>query len=386
MRSPEGGRLLDKVAYCMRQPCKATNIVDEKIEVRDTFPYNPGSKTAPETARQWASGYYYGEDKGYVPEVVVTDNEPFTITITDLHVRSEGGRAYKVIDNEMRRFDLREDQVLEVMKRVGILPMGIVPGTFVWGILGSQVRLVLVDGTLHKAMTRGAQDKKEFERAQSAGEHPTEATLVPGRIYRKRDKSIHAFLGKVKRSGNDKVLYAFIQMPTKEAPEQEDDADIDAMGVGSDPAWEARWKKSRKYDREVARKWSILTWRERCKFAWDDAHNLFRGPGEQKYVYYESIVLMSSPKFQAEVGELETDLFEELKANKDRNHDYADGHGNSILEVEFKRAHPGERGYLAVGDTWQSYADGWGQPDNSPRMTEAWHKHKSDFHAGLVGL
>lgn len=385
MKSPEGGRLLDKVAYCMRKPCKATNIVDEQIQVRDTFPYNPESKTAPETANRWAAPNYYDKDKGYVPEVILRDNEPFTITITDLHVRSEGGRAYKVIDGENRRFDLREDQVLEVMKRVGILPMGIVPGTFVWGILGSQMRLVLVDGVLHRAMSRGANDKKEFERARAAGEHPTETTMVPGHIYQKKDKSLHAFLGKVKRAGVDKVFYAFIEMPHKDMPEQETDEDIDAMEVGGDPAWQAQWRKARKYDREVARKWDSLTWRERCKFSWDDTYNLYGMPQREKYVHYESIMLMSSPKFEAEAGVLEPDFFEDLRTNTGNQHDYVNGNKNSILHDEFKKAHPDDNGYLAVGDVWQSYGR-YGRPDNSKQMTDAWRKAKADFYKGLEWL
>ena len=161
MRSPEGGRLLERVCYCMRAPCAGKNIIDEDIMVRDTFPYNPESKTSPHTAKMWASQRHYGNDQEYVPEVIERANDPFTVTITDLHVRSEGGRAYKVIDDDMRRFDLREDQVFEVMKLCGIKPGGAVPGTFVWGILGSQMRLVLVDGVLHNAMIKGANEKKE---------------------------------------------------------------------------------------------------------------------------------------------------------------------------------------------------------------------------------
>lgn len=375
MHTPTGGRLLDKVAYCLKPKCKTTNIVDDKIEVRDTFPYNPESKTAPATAKRWAQGYGWRDHDKYEPEVILRNNEPFTITITDLHVRSEGGRAYKVIDGEMRRFDLREDQVLEVMGKVGILPMGVVPGTFVWGILGSQVRLVLVGGDLHQSMVQGANDKKEFERAQSAGEHPTEATLVPGRIYRKKDKSIHAFIGKVKRKGIDKMFYAFIQMPTKDPPAEVDDEDIDEIETADD-----RWKKARKHDRQVARQWETLTWRAKCNFEWDERYNMYRLSNESKYVHYEHIMLMSSPKFEADVGVLEDDFFQEIKANEGRRHDYVDGNKNSIVSTEFKKAYPNERGYLAVGDVWQSYND----RAHEQRMTAAWRNMKDDFYKGLV--
>lgn len=385
MRTLQGGRLLDKVAYCMRKPCKATNIIDENIEVRDTFPYNPESKTAPETANRWAGPNYWDKDDAYVPEVIVRNNDPFTITITDLHVRSEGGRAYKVIDSEMRRFDLREDQVLEVMRDVGILPAGKVAGEFVWGILGSQVRLVLVDGDLHSSMVAGANDKKTYEINQSAGLHPTESTLVPGHVYRKKDKSLHAFLGKLKRTGNDKVFYAFIEMPVETAPTEQDDRDIDENTGWGDADALHRWKSSQKYGREIRRKWETLTWRQKCKFAWDDRYNMFRAPNERNYSLHENIMLMSTPKFEADVGELEADLFQEFRDNAKRDHGYVDGNKKSILDSEFKKAHPDESGYLGTGDVWQSYSH-WGRPDNSKRMTEAWRKAKDDFYKGLVWL
>lgn len=384
MRTFSGGRLLDKIVYRMRRPCAATNIIGDKIMVRDTFPYNPESKTAPETAKRWADSHYYDKVK-YESTPETLDNVPFSLTITDLDVRSEGGRAYKVIDSEMRRFDLREDQVVEVMRKVGIQPMGIVPGTFVWGIVGSQVKLVLVDGDLHKSMIEGAAEKKASELAHATGKTPTESTFVPGHIYRKKDKSLHAFLGKVKRAGIDKTFYAFIAMPEKTPPEQEDDSDIDDMDVGGDPVWQARWKTSRKHEREVTRKWDTLAWREKCKFAWVDSYSMYRDPKEPAYVHYEGIVLMASPKFESDAGSLEQDFYEEIKANDQNRYDYMDGNRNSIISNEFKKAHPDEHGYLAVGDVWTTYSH-WGRPDNSKRMTEAWRKAKADFYAGLVWL
>jgi len=185
MRSFSNCRLLDKVGYCMRQPTEATNIIDEPITIRDTFPFNPDSKTAPETARRWAKQYHFGDDREtFVPDEVISSNAPFAVTIVDLHHRSEGGRAYKVVDPYMRRFDLREDQVLEVMAKCGIEPGGKVPGLFVWGTLGSQMRLALVGGELHKAMVAGADALKAHKAAQVAGTAPTEGTLQVGHVFR----------------------------------------------------------------------------------------------------------------------------------------------------------------------------------------------------------
>ena len=369
-------RLLDKVAYCMRKECDTTDIEGLKLRVRDAFPYNPESKTAPETAKRWATGYGYGSDKDHVPEVVVRDNDPFQITITDLEHRGEGGRAYKVVDSAGRRFDLREDQLIEVIKNVGIQPGGVIPGSFVWGMWGSQMHLVLVDGALHKTMAEGARARKESDRAKRAGEQPTVGTLVPGHVYRKKDDSIHVFLGKVKREDSGKILYAFMQMPNVGEP-QESTPIVETDSV---------WEKQRKYRCEVSRRWATMTWREKCQFAWDDDYNKHKHTADQeKYIRREAIVLLSSPKFEVDVGVLEKDFFEELKDNPENKHDYTDGFGSSLVRDEFLQAHPDEKGYLTSGDTWHSYKNYYDKnaTDDSEQMTKAWHAHKEVFYKGL---
>lgn len=372
MHTPTGGRLLDRVCYCMRPPCVANNILDEPITVRDTFPYNPESKTAPGTAKRWAEPAYYDtKNKGYVAEVIERDNSPFSITITDLHVRSEGGRAYKVIDDDMRRFDLREDQVMEVMRNIGILPGGKIAGQFVWGILGSQVRLVLVDGELYKDMVAGAHNKKEYENAQSAGLHPTESTLVPGHVYRKKNKSLHLFLGRVKHPFATKAQFAFVEMP---AAEDRTGDDPDKYEYA-----DAEWKAARKLENETYTRFNTLSWRERCEFSWVARWKAIGVHHENPYTMYPDIVFMSSPKFEADAGEVEADLFQEIKANKKNQHSYFNQ--RSILEAQFKKAHPDEQGYLATGDVWYS----WDRA-NVERMTQAWRKFKQDFYDGLAWL
>jgi len=150
-------RLLDRVCYVSKAESNDTDLFGNEIKVRHTFPYNPDSKTAPETAKQWADNTIWDHKthryvKGPEPEFLERANDPFSVTVIDLDVRSEGGRAYKVVDQDGRCFDLREDQVLEVFKHSGVLAGGQIPGRFVWGILGSQMRMVLVGGDLHKEM------------------------------------------------------------------------------------------------------------------------------------------------------------------------------------------------------------------------------------------
>ena len=88
MLKPNGGRLLEKIAYCLKKSSYIKNIIDEPLEVSDAFPYNPDSKTAPDTAKRWALGMSYWNVETSEPKIVIRDNEPFEVTIVDLHVRS----------------------------------------------------------------------------------------------------------------------------------------------------------------------------------------------------------------------------------------------------------------------------------------------------------
>lgn len=373
MRKFTGGRLLDRIAYALREPCKATDIVDQLITVCDTFPYNPESKTAPETAARWAKTTKFNyQTRKYEetpePKIVVRDNEPFSVTITDLHVRSEGGRAYKVVDGDMRRFDLREDQVMEVMKTAGILPGGAVPGTFVWGVLGSQIRLVLVGGELHKSMVEGASDKKAFELAQAAGLTPSEGSLQPGHVYRKKDKSLHLFLGRVKRPTVDKIQYAFVEMPQRE-PLDDDEAwpDPECRNDVTD-----EWKAAYKRDHEVKRDWSQMTWRQRCDFDWRESHNMWSSCGGEERFHCSAIVFMASPKFEADVGEVEADFFEEIKQNKKLQHHYQLSVGYTDLSEEWKLGKGNRRPYSSPNVDWRL------PREEQDRRHRAWEKEQHD--------
>ena len=323
------GRLLEKVAYCLKKPCKAVDIIGQPITVRDTFASNPDSKTAPGTARRWAS--YGGQ---YVPEEFVRDNEPIALTIIDLDVRSQGGRAYKVIDNDMRRFDLREDQVVEVMKLRGIEPGGKVPGTFVWGIVGSQVKLVVVGGELYDEMTRGLSDKKEYDANVASGIAPTPASLTVGGIYRKRDKSLWAFVGRVKQPEADKVSYAFVKFPV--SPERYDDYDF-----ANPPNSNEQYVQWLRILRGVALSWSALTWAER--FYWQEVGQFmtpWRRP-EDNREWPVHITLMGSPKFEGkEAGTIDVTTW---RTNEGARHMYVDGLDNDLAEAMYTKKHGTKR-------------------------------------------
>lgn len=361
MRNVQGGKLLGRVKYCMKPVSKTTDLFNEPIEIRNTFPYNPESKTAGETALRWVHAYW--DQREVVPEIIERDNEPFSITIIDLHHRSEGGRAYKVIDSEMRCFDLREDQVMETMRDAGIEPKGKAGGQFVWGTLGSQVRLVLVGGELHTSMLEGTNAEKAFNHDRKAGLHPTEATLVPGHIYRKKDKSTHVFLGRLKRVGISKTFFAFMPVP-----ERGEKIEPNIQNYDPNNPYHRRLLE----DQSVWKNWEVYSWRQRCMSDWQKY--------DRKTIYYSNINLLSSPKFEADVGEIERDFLEELRSNPDRRHVYVDGNQVEIIASTFKKENPDFHGYM-YHDRWHctSHYD-----STDPAIaTLAWKKTTEDFYAGL---
>lgn len=351
-------RLIDRVCYLSKSPSKDTDLYGNEIEVKHTFPYNPDSKTAPDTAERWANHSVWNQKtRTYenVPKQIAVerDNTPFNVWVIDLDVRSEGGRAYKVIDEDNNCFDLREDQVLEVFKHSGILKGGGIPGTFVWGILGSQMRMVLVGGDLHKKMVEQAASLKDHQRKQAAGLTPTEGTLQFGHIYRKRDKSLHVFVGRVKTSPEAKTLFAFVQLPT---PPHDFGDDMD-FGDDSHGA-------HMRAEREVARAWETMSWEERCKWAWYDTnfwtYTQYRdGVPEGYYDHPGDIVLLTSPKFEAEVTDMgdATELAKKLFDNAESKHKYVNGKGDDLAEAEFvlsNNNHPREWPSQYGGTSWYS--------------------------------
>lgn len=221
-KSAHNGKLLDSVSYALRRPSKSYDICGNEITVQDAFPFNPSSKTSPETAKRWArensytyditTGKYVYDLKEWTPEIVTIKNIPFKVQITDLSVRSEGGRAYKVIDEKNRQFDLREDQILEIFRHVGVRSQGFVNGTFVWGMLGSQMHMVLVGGNMYEKMLENTQKSNELKEKQATNQTISASKAMKDTLYMKSDGSHVAFLGRVSSPHHEKTLYAFFDM------------------------------------------------------------------------------------------------------------------------------------------------------------------------------
>ncbi len=286
-------------------------------------------------------------------------NEPFSVTIISLDVRSEGGRAYKVIDDEKRRFDLREDQVIEVFRQTGIEPGGRIPSEFVWGVLGSQVRMVLVGGEMHSEMLRCTEALREAKQQRKSGVAPKQSTFVPGRVYRKRDQSLHVFVGKAKVPDSKKPLFAFVELP--EAPDDHAGEDLD----GAEAAVFHYIEVARK-EREVAKKWPSMSWLERCEWS--------RQARYTETTYYEDIVMLSSPKFDAETSDDCTELVEQFRLNAGSQHKYVDGFRQDLAENRYQKANGGQSRVWYPRAGWDDFS--WWRRSESERQKITAEQHK----------
>lgn len=207
-------RLLTDVCFVSRPQSKIKTLAGQELTVFDSFAFNPDSKTSPATARRWAGEHFYDHSKSnWSTRQVDVDkrpNSPIKLTLVDLEVRSEGGRAYKVVDEEMRQFDLREDQVLEAIALHGIQQGGKFPCDFVWGLAGSTVKLALVGGKLHTEMVAGSKELENRKTAIKNKTAPCVSNFKVGHFYKHKHIEGRAlFIGNVSVGETKKSAFIF---------------------------------------------------------------------------------------------------------------------------------------------------------------------------------
>lgn len=157
----------------------------------------------------WACGgqYHFQIQK---PEDVVKvefENKPFrSLRWVGIDSRSEGGVAYKVVTPEGWLVDLREDVVMECLFEGVIHPLSsqsqgvgtYFTGEFVWAVMGSQSRLVLVGSKLYWELRESA--TRRTMQVISDGD------LEVGGMYRSRKGEEFILLGRGMGKGR-KYLY-----------------------------------------------------------------------------------------------------------------------------------------------------------------------------------
>jgi len=160
---------------------------DSDDDIMDAFPVEKGNDKTLKRAIDWAKCWRTCAYKQFfVP------NEKFeNLTITDLEQRGEGGRAYKVIlelDNNKLRFDLRENILMDVIEHQGIGKGGLLKGPFKFVLVGSQMKLMYIEGDVYKEAT-----KRDAERT---GKRISDDELVIGGVYQSLNGNTSVYLGK----------------------------------------------------------------------------------------------------------------------------------------------------------------------------------------------
>lgn len=175
-----------------------------KEKVLPTFPLPAGNQKRLDTAYQWVKDTcrhrpwdHLAPPVRLADEIIVSektkDNNAFTIQICNLDFRGEGGRAYKVKDEDNFYFDLREDVLLETLLTVGCQPNGILDGKFLWCVKGSQIKLIRENSPLHEEM-KAATNRREADPIKTS-------TLIPGGVYQnKTGTKKQVFIGFVRTS------------------------------------------------------------------------------------------------------------------------------------------------------------------------------------------
>lgn len=152
--------------------------VNAAVVVTPAFATDSSNEKTIETGRQWAKG------RGKQQEVreTTSPNEPFAdLQIVNLEHRAQGGRAWKVITKDGYYFDLREDILLEALYACGIDKGGVLKGQYIWGKVGSQMKIVRVGSQLHErlleATRRGKIKKVGIKNFEIGGVYETKAGI-----------------------------------------------------------------------------------------------------------------------------------------------------------------------------------------------------------------
>lgn len=145
-----------------------------------------------ETGRNWAgTEHWVGNNriKSKVNEFTRKNDPIAGIKIVSLEIRSEGGRAYKVITPDNYYFDVREDVLMDAMIEVGVSKGGIMNGEYIWAKVGSAMKLVRIGSVLHNALVAATADRvlKKLKHGD----------LKVGHIYKGKGAKSYVFLGYV---------------------------------------------------------------------------------------------------------------------------------------------------------------------------------------------
>lgn len=191
------GNIPEKVVYLDQVPKQIDwewdDFKRETVKVGEMvvplFVADPLKPKTVETGVSWASRDWYRSDKEkkHTPTQLEVENKPFKIKIISLEKRSEGGRAYKVMFGENNYYvDLREDVLLDSILECKI-EKGVPDCEFVWGKVGSQMKLVRVGSELYQELVKATEDGKKSKIGKSG--------MEIGGIYRNKKDDYMVYFG-----------------------------------------------------------------------------------------------------------------------------------------------------------------------------------------------
>jgi hypothetical protein len=122
------------------------------------------------------------------PLIDVLENKPLTnVRVASLEYRGNGGRAYKVIVNDLYYVDMREDVILDTMITCGIEKGALLKGEYVWTKYGAQMKLIRVGSQEYNNISKNPipSEMKEIK----AGD------IEIGGVYESKSGNIEMYLG-----------------------------------------------------------------------------------------------------------------------------------------------------------------------------------------------
>ena len=172
---------------------KSITYIQHKSRVEDAtkkplvFPIDAANIQTRETAINWAAGYQYSSAHEPI-EIHNEENIIDSVVLVNLDVRSQGGRAYKVIIHDKYAIDMREDVLLDCIKHKGIQAGGRIIGPFIFAVIGSQMKIILKDSELYRSIYN-SDNKKTLKKIGIT-------KLQVSHLYSTRNETYGVYLGK----------------------------------------------------------------------------------------------------------------------------------------------------------------------------------------------
>ncbi|MFA5048238.1 MAG: hypothetical protein WC516_04420 [Patescibacteria group bacterium] len=178
------------------KPYRWWDLGNKEVDLLVTKAYAVDSSSANmvKSAKQWAERLsdYNTESCTYVRrnelKIEEVENTPITgVKVLGLEHRGNSGRVYKIITSDGYYFDLKEEVLLDTILNEGIFKGGELGGSFVWGKVGSQMKLVRVGSELHSELNK-AGERRNLKKVGTK-------ELKVGGLYENKSSKKAIFLG-----------------------------------------------------------------------------------------------------------------------------------------------------------------------------------------------